>query len=243
LTNPLMLCGARLIFFSAIAAGFFGAYGGDILFSLYALGIILALIIASILRKTLLRGEISPFVLELPVYQRPSLRVAVTRMWDRGSLFFRNAGRIILVGLLILGALATISSSTLGFTENAGESLAAAFGRLLQPVFQPLNWDWRLIVAALFGFVAKEVVLGASAMLYGAGQEDLARRLAELYSPVDIYGYMVFILIYVPCLATVAAIRHETGSWKWALFTVAYGVILAYLLNFLIVSVGHFLLG
>ncbi|MCD6260904.1 MAG: ferrous iron transport protein B, partial [Thaumarchaeota archaeon] len=243
LTNPLMLCGARLIFFSAIASAFYGAYAGDILFSLYALGVVLAFMVAIILRKTFFRGRVSPFVLELPAYQKPSFKVAAVRMWDRGSMYLRKALGIILIGLLIIGVLTATDAETLTFTTDPERSLVAALGRSLAPIFTPLNWDWRFVVAMIFGFVAKEIVLGASAMLYGAGEEEIASRLASLYNPIDMYGYMTFILIYIPCIATIAAIRQETRSWKWTVFTVVYGLILAYIVNLLIVTLGHLLLG
>ena len=243
LTNPLMLCGARLVFFSAIAAAFYGAYAGDILFSLYALGVVLAFMVAIILRKTLFRGRVSPFVIEFPAYQKPSFKVAAVRMWDRGSMYLRKALGIILIGLLIIGVLTAIDAETLTFTTDPERSLVAALGRSLAPIFTPLNWDWRFVVAMIFGFVAKEIVLGASAMLYGAGEEEIASRLASLYNPIDMYGYMTFILIYIPCIVTVAAIRQETGSWKWTMFAVVYGLILAYIVNLLIVTIGHLLLG
>jgi len=95
----------------------------------------------------------------------------------------------------------------------------------------------------IFGFVAKEIVLGASAMLYGAGEEEIASKLANFYNPIDMYGYMTFILIYIPCIVTIAAIRQETGSWKWTIFTVVYGLALAYIINLLIVTLGHLVLG
>ena len=243
LTNPLMLCGARLVFFSAIAAAFFGAYAGDILFSLYALGVALAFMVAIILRKAFFRRETSPFVLELPAYQKPSFKVAAVRMWDRGSMYLRKALGVILIGLLIIGILTATDAETLTFTTDPERSLVAALGKSLAPIFTPLNWDWRLIVAMIFGFVAKEIVLGASAMLYGAGEEEIASKLASLYNPIDMYGYMTFILIYIPCIVTIAAIKQETGSWKWTIFAVIYGLILAYIVNLLIVTLGHLLLG
>ncbi len=243
LTNPLMLCGARLVFFSAIAAAFFGIYAGDVLLSLYLLGIFLAFMVALALRRTVFREAVSPFILEFPAYQKPSFRVAFVRMWDRGSMYLRKALGVILIGLLIIGALTVTDASTFTFTTDPENSLIASLGRSLQPIFSPLHWSWRLVVAMVFGFVAKEIVLGASAMLYGVGEEEIASRMAEMYSPVDMYGYMTFILIYMPCIVTVAAIRQETGSWKWTSFSVVYGLILAYLVNLVVVTLGHLILG
>jgi len=158
-------------------------------------------------------------------------------------MYLRKALGIILIGLLIIGVLTATDAETLTFTTDPERSLVAALGRSLAPIFTPLNWDWRFVVAMIFGFVAKEIVLGASAMLYGAGEEEIASRLANLYNPIDMYGYMTFILIYIPCIVTIAAIRQETGSWKWTAFAVIYGLILAYIVNLLIVTLGHLLLG
>ena len=239
LVNPLVLCSARLTVFSAIAGAFFGVAGGDIIFSLYLLGIILAFAIAIILRKTVLKGRASPFIVEFPQYQRPVLKVAFIHAWQRASLFFKKAGTIILIGLLVIGVLAITDAKTFAFTKNIDNSLVALLGKMLQPLFMPLNWDWRLVVAAIFGFVAKEIVLGATAMLYGAPEEEIGTKLTSLYSPLLMYAYMVFILIYVPCIATLGAIKHETGSWKWTLFTITYEVLLAYVMAWSVLIIGN----
>ena len=243
ITNPFIMCSARLVFFSAIAYAFFREYAGDVILSLYLLGYLLVFVTAIILKKTIFRGVEAPFIIEFPAYQKPSFRVAVVRMWDRASLFFRKAGTIILIGLLVIGILAITDVSTLSFTSNPENSLVALIGRSLQPLFKPLNWDWRLIVAAIFGFVAKEIVLGANAMLYGVSESEIAVKMSKLYTPIDVLGYMIFIQLYIPCIATLAAVRHESGSWKWTLFTVLYGIAIAYILNFIVVSVGHLVFG
>jgi len=243
LTNPLITCGARLVLFSAIAAAFFGAYAGDVILSLYLLGYSMVFIVAIVLRKTLFRGRPSPFVIEFPIYQKPSLKVAIVRMWDRGSLFFKKAGSVILIGLLIIGLLTITDASTYTFTTNPETSLIALFGKSLLPLFKPLGWDWRLIVAAIFGFVAKEIVLGASAMLYGVGEANIASKMASMYNPINMFGYLTFIQLYIPCIVTIAAIKHETGSWKWTAFAVIYGIILAYVVNWLVLIIGHGIFG
>ena len=238
-TNPLMLCSARLVVFTLIAEAFWGPAAGSILLSLYLASVLLAILVALVLRRLILRGEVSPFVMELPPYQMPSLRVAATYTWLRASLFFKKAGTVILAGLLVLGALATTDAATLGFTENVSASLAAALGHAFKPLFEPLGWDWILVVSVLFGFVAKEVVIGTMAMLYGVPEELFGEFLRQRYDPVTMYAYMLFVLIYIPCLATVAAIKHETGSWKYALLTVTYDVVLAYLVSLLASVIGR----
>jgi len=243
LTNPLITCGARLVLFSAIAAAFFGPFAGDAVLSLYLLGYVMVFLVAIVLRNTILRGRPSPFVIEFPVYQKPSFKVAVVRMWDRGSLFFKKAGSVILIGLLVIGLLTITDASTFMFTDNPETSIISAIGRFFQPIFVPLGWDWRLIVAAIFGFVAKEIVLGASAMLYGVGEAEIADMMASMYDPIDIFGYLTFIQLYIPCIVTIAAIKQETGSWRWTIFAVVYGIILAYIVNWLVLIIGHGIFG
>lgn len=236
-TNPLMLCGARLVFFSAIVGAFWGEMGGDVLLSLYLLGVVLTFIVAIILRKTVFKGKASPFILELPPYQMPVPRVCLRKAWERGKLFFTKAGKVILPGILILGIL-LITSTSFAYTENAEESIAAVIGKALLPLVKPLGWDWRLLVAALFGIVAKEIVLGASALLYGVSEENIAATMASMYTPLQMYSYLVFILIYVPCIVTIGAIKQEAGT-KWAVFTVIYEILLAYLVAWLVLGIGH----
>ncbi len=237
LVNPLMLCGARLVFFAAIVDAFWGDKAGDVLLSLYLLGIVLAFLVAIALRKTVLKGRASPFILELPPYQMPVPGVSLLKAWERGKLFFTKAGKVILPGILLLGIL-LIASTNLTYTENAEGSLAAALGKALLPLVKPLGWDWRLLVAALFGIVAKEIVLGASALLYGVSEETIAAKMATMYTPLQMYSYLVFILIYVPCIVTIGAIKQEAGT-KWAAFTVIYEILLAYIMAWLVLGFGH----
>ena len=238
-TNPLMLCGARLVFFSAIVGAFFGEAGGDVLLSLYLLGILLAFAVAITLRKTILKGRASPFILELPPYQMPVPKVSLSKAWARGKMFFTKAGKVILPGILLLGVL-LITSTNFTYTENAENSLVAALGKFFLPLVAPLGWDWKLLVAAIFGFVAKEIVLGASALLYGASEGTIATTMASMYSPLVMYAYMVFILIYVPCIVTLGAIKQEAG-WKWTIFTLIYEVGLAYVMAWIVLGAGHLL--
>jgi len=237
--SPLMLCAARLTFFSAIVSAFFGKAGGDVLLSLYLLGVILALVIAIVLRKTVLKGAASPFVLELPPYQLPVIKVALFKAWGRAKMFFTKAGKVIFPGILVLGVLATTTPS-LTFTTDVENSIAATIGKAALPLVAPLGWDWRFVVAALFGFVAKEIVLGASALLYGVSEEMIAEKMATMYDPLTMYSYLVFVLIYVPCIVTLGAIKQEAGT-KWVIFTVVYEILLAYIMAWLVLIVGHLL--
>ena len=236
-TNPLMLCGARLTVFAALTKAAFGEMAGDVLLSLYLLGVVLAFVIAIILMHTVLKGAASPFVLELPPYQTPIPKISLLKAWERGKMFFTKAGKVILPGILLLGIL-LITSTNFTYTENAENSLAAALGKALLPLVKPLGWDWRLMVAALFGIIAKEVVLGSAALLYGATEDTIGDKMAAMYTPLHLYSYMVFILIYVPCIVTIGAIKHEAGG-KWATFTLIYEIVLAYAMAWFVLVLGH----
>ncbi len=242
ITNPLMMCSARLAAFSILVQAFWQANAGSVLLSLYILGILLAVAISLLLKKTVFKERVSPFIMELPPYQFPSIKNAFSEAWNRGSLFFKKAGTIILVGLLVIGVLSTVTID-MRPARDIEESVIAMIGEAFSPIFKPLGWDWRLVVAIIFGFVAKEIVIGATAMLYGVPEEEFATFIANNYDPLTIYGYMIFVLVYVPCIASLAAIKHETGSWKWVIFTVIYEVLLAYVLNLLVVSFGRILFG
>jgi len=242
ITNPLMLCSARLTVFSMLAYAFFRTMAGSVIVSLYVMGIALAFVVALLFRKLYLKGRVSPFIMELPPYQSPTLRSVFTHAYERGVMFFKKAGTVILLGLIVIEILMHVQYPSLVWGNDVEGSLVASLGKGLEPIFRPLGWDWRLAVSAFFGFVAKEIVLGSTALLYGVPEPELGPKLMGLYTPLQAYSYMVFILIYVPCIVTVAAIAHERG-WKWALFTVAYGIVLAYLVSLAVFGFGTLIYG
>lgn len=237
LVNPLMSCTARLPIYALFTSAFFMAYQGTVTFSLYMLGIILAVIMAKLFRKFLFPGESEPFVMELPPYRWPTLKGTVVHMWERGSLFLRKAGTIILAGSVIIWLLSYFPK---GVAYGSEQSLAGHIGRFFEPLVKPLGFDWRAVVALMFGFVAKEIVVSTYGALTGAGDSRAAisAQLQHIFTPLTAYCFMAFTLLYTPCLATVAVIRRETGHWKWAAFAVAYSLALAWVIAFLIYRVG-----
>ena len=293
LINPLMSCSARLPVYILLAGTFFGAKAGNAIFSVYALGIVLAIVMGRFFRATLLRGEVAPFVMELPPYRAPMLKGLMIHMWDRSKIFLKKMGGVILIGSIVVWFLSAfpreitfskdyglerekIQSRYAIFLEKADEmdrllllseqeqalaiidsemakeqvekSYLGRLGKRLAPVFAPLGIDWRGSVAVVSGFVAKEIVVSTLGVLYAAG--DQADEKSEALksalkrsgmTPLSAYALMVFVLIYVPCLATVSVIRRETNSWKWALFSVGYSCCLAWALSFLIYQGGRWI--
>ncbi|NJE10572.1 ferrous iron transport protein B [Thermococcus sp. MAR1] len=247
LVNPLMSCPARLPIYAVFAGAFFAGKEGTVITSMYLLGIGLALVIAWLFRKLIFKGEPSYFIMELPPYNRPNWRGILGATWARTEKFLKKAGTVIFGGVVVVWLLSVtgpsgyLGSEALENGELLVKSWVAVLGHALQPLFSPMGWDWKAAVALFFGFIAKEIVVGTLGVLYGVGGEETAVSHAiaasGTFTPVTAYAFMAFSLIYVPCVATIAVIKGEAG-WKWALFAVAYEIILAYLVALAIVGIG-----
>jgi ferrous iron transport protein B len=251
LITPFMSCSARLPIYIVLAGTFFGVHAGSVIFGIYLTGIVLSVITGRLFRSTLLKGGDAPFVMELPPYRAPMARSLLIHMWDRGKIFLRKMGGIILVGSLVIWILSAFPAG-----EPAGDSktaqiqqMEASFmgriGKIVEPVFAPIGIDWRGGVALLSGFVAKEIVVSTMGVLYAADSDESdALKKALLVSgmtPLSALAMMVFVLLYVPCLATIAAIKRETGSMKWTLFSVTYSTGLAWVMAFVVYQGGRLL--
>ncbi|MDD2472641.1 MAG: ferrous iron transport protein B, partial [Methanoculleus sp.] len=217
LVNPFMSCSARLPVYVLFAGAFFGAQAGGVMFFLYVLGIVVAIASAKLFRSTILPGEVSPFVMEMPPYRIPTAMTSLIHMWGRGSMYLRKAGTIILLGAMVVWALA---SFPYGVEYGSAESFAGMLGHLIEPLVAPLGFDWKVAVALIFGFLAKEVVVGSLGVLYGTGEETLSEALLvdPGLSSATALALMVFVLLYMPCVAALGVIKKETGSWKWTGF-------------------------
>ncbi|MDI3485861.1 MAG: ferrous iron transport protein, partial [Methanolobus sp.] len=247
LIAPFVSCGARLPVYVLLAGAFFGHDAGVVIFGLYALGILVAILSAKLMRSTILQGEDTPFIMELPSYKLPTLKGSLIHMWERGKIYLKKAGTIILIGVVGVWLLASIpapgSSGTFASEEVYGttESVIGMIGQILEPLVAPLGFDWKIAVALVFGIVAKEIVVGSMGVLYGVGEdeESLSNILAAgAMTPLAALGLMVFTLLYVPCFACIGVIKRETGSWKWTLFQLVYGTTLAWVFAFVIYQVG-----
>ncbi|MCK5833354.1 ferrous iron transport protein B, partial [bacterium] len=235
LVLPFVLCSARIPVFVLLSSAFFENYAGLVMFSMYFLSILVAITTAKVLKLLFFPGLSTPFVMELPPYHIPSLRGILIHTWERAWAFIRKAGTVILVGSIIIWALGSMPPGT----EYAGESSwAAAIGKLLEPLVSPFGSDWRGAVALLFGFAAKEIVVSTLTVLSSSGSGVIENSIQNVFTPLSAYAFMVFTLIYTPCIATVAVIKKETQSWKWTGFSVGLGLIIAWILAFTVYQLG-----
>lgn len=239
LVNPLISCSARLPVYVLFATAFFPQKRGLVVFSLYALGVVLAMVISKFLGFILKPDEASAFVMELPSYRMPKVSVVLLQTWERGREFLRKAGTIILLGVVVVWAM---SSLPLGVTPGSPDSLLARLGQLIAPLLKPAGFGtWQAATALLFGVMAKEMVVGTLGVLYGAGEATLTSAIQAHWTPLAAYAFLVMTLIYVPCVATIAAIRQETGSRAWTALAVAYPLLLGWGLAVGIYQVGSLL--
>ena len=240
LLSPLMSCGAKLPVYVLFTAAFFVKNEAEIIFSIYMLGIILAIIMGLIFKKFLFKGMSSPFVMELPPYRFPTLKGSLIHMWERGKLFMIKAGTVIFGAVLVIWFL---SSVPFGVEYGSEASAVGMIGKVIAHVFEPLGFgNWQTSVSLFFGIIAKEVIIGSFSTLYSVGEEGLIPVLQTIFTPLSAYAFLAFILIYTPCLVTLATIKRETNSWKWPAFTAVYLFVLAWIVAFIIYH-GGLLLG
>jgi ferrous iron transport protein B len=306
LINPFMSCSARLPVYILIIGAFFPTYAGTVLFSIYAFGILVAILVAILFKKTLFKTEESPFVMELPPYRIPTLRNTVKHMWFKAKQYLQKMGGIILVASIVIWA-AGYFPREIEFSKNYDDLIANAqntyenkiiqtpglneseyqllnlahqkevhsfeiakeserqansyigqVGRFIEPAIAPLGFDWKMGVSLLAGAAAKEIVVSTIGVLYQADSEsetevlthrlqnakyESGKRKGELiYTPLAAISFLIFVLIYFPCIAVVAAVKRESGSWKWAAFLVVYSTGLAWILSFLTFQIGSLIL-
>ena len=232
LVNPLMSCSARLPIYTLFVSIFFPRNQGIVIFSMYLIGIVLAILMAKLFKTVFFKKETSPLIMELPPYRFPSLRNVFGEAIRRSMVFLRKAGTIIFAVVVILWALASLPPGVDYASEN---SIAGILGKAIAPIFKPAGFGfWQAGVALLFGTMAKEVVVGTFGTLF---EGTLTDALKSMFTPLSAYSFMLFSLIYIPCIATIAVIKREIG-WKWAIFSLIYLPILAY-----VVSVGVYQIG
>ena len=242
LINPLMSCSARLPIYLLLVGVFFPHHASLVLLSIYSLGIILAVVMARLFSRFLVKGDDTPFVMELPPYRMPTSKAIFRHTWEKGAQYLRKMGGVIMVASIIIWVLGYYPrpSESMDLAQQQENSYIGRIGKAIEPAIEPLGFDWKLGIGILSGVGAKELVVSSLGVLYAddaeADQTTLAQRLP--ITPLVAYGYMVFILLYFPCVATLAAIRQEAGGWKWAAFAAAYTTILAWIMSFAVYQIG-----
>ena len=246
LVNPLMSCSARLPIYLVMVGAFFPRHAGLALMSVYVVGILLAVVMARIFSRFVVKGEDSPFVMELPPYRMPTWKSVLRHTWEKGVQYLKKIGGIIMVASIIIWFLGYFPNHQEYATvaEQQENSYIGQIGKVLEPVVEPLGFDWKMGVGLLTGIGAKELVVSTLGVLYSVDEGtgvNLADRIP--ITPLVAYGYMLFVLIYCPCIATIVTIRQEAGGWKWALFVAAYTTALAWVVSFLALHIGGLFVG
>ena len=283
LITPFMSCSARLPVYILFISAFFAKNQGSVLFLLYVLGVLFAILSALFLKRVFFRSEEIPFVMELPPYRVPTIRSIFNHVWFRTSLYFKKIGGVILLAAIIVwilsnfprtvsysrdysGDISIVEKSDLPMnkkneavnnlileqkSEKHSKSFMGIIGRSLEPVMKPLGFDWHLSVSILSGLAAKEVVVSTLGVIFQAdnasGKESLVEKIQSqkdsrgrpMFTPLIAFSFMLFILTYFPCVGVVAAIRRESGSWKWAAFTIFYTTGIAWFLSFTVFQIGR----
>ena len=242
--TPFMSCGAKLPVYALVAGALFGAHQGLVVISLYVLGILMGILAGFILKKTIFKEVSSGFVLELPTYRLPSFKGTVLNMWQKAKDFITRAGTLIFLMSVVIWLLQNFTPS-LAVAQNAGESILGVIGTFIAPIFQPLGFgQWQESVSLLTGLVAKEAVVSTMSVLYGAGGDSamLSGLLGTVFTPLSGYSFLVFTLLYMPCMSAFATIKREMGGWRWAFGAAAFLTVLAYLAAMVIYQVGSLFL-
>ncbi len=241
LINPLMSCSARLPIYLVLVGAFFPKIGSLVLLGIYATGILLAVLMARLFSRFLVKGDDTPFVMELPPYRIPTAKTIFRHTWEKGAEYLKKMGGIIMIASILIWFLGYYPQGNYEtIAEQQENSYIGQIGKAIEPVIEPLGFDWKLGVGLLSGVGAKELVVSTLGVLY-ANDGDLDSVNLSDRIPITAtvaLGYMLFVLIYFPCVATLAAIKQESGSWKWAFFAAFYTTALAWLVAFIINQLG-----
>lgn len=237
LINPFMSCSARLPIYVLFAGAFFAQHAGLVIFCLYVLGIIVAVLTALLFKTLFFKGEVAPLIMELPPYRMPTVKSVLLNMWTRASMFVKKAGTIILAGVVLIWLL---SSLPVGVEYASEQSWIGQLGKIFAPLFAPAGFGfWQAAVALIFGIVAKEVVVGTLGTLYGMEEEGLSKVLPNYFTALSAFSLMVMSLLYIPCLASIGTIKAETNSWKWTGLAVGWSLGVGWLTAVVIYQLGR----
>ncbi|MDD8048408.1 MAG: ferrous iron transport protein B [Thomasclavelia sp.] len=234
--TPFMSCSAKLPIYGMITAAFFPHNGGLVMFSIYCIGILVAILSGLLLKNTIFKGDSIPFVMELPAYRIPDAKSVVLHMWEKAKDFLQRAFTIIFIASLVIWFLQSFNWS-LNFVSDSSNSILASLGSAISIIFAPLGFnDWRASTALVTGITAKESVVSTLEVLTGG--KNLSVALQTMFTPLSSFTYLVFTVLYMPCVAAFAAIKREMGSFKQALMTVGFQTGVAYIVALAIYQVG-----
>ena len=238
---PFVSCSAKIPIYAVFSAAFFPKYSALVMFLLYIFGLIMGIITALILNKTAFRGNPVPFVMELPNYRLPSAKSVILLMWDKAKDFLQKAFTVIFVATVIIWFLGAFDSR-LNFVTDSSESLLASIGRLISPIFAPLGLsDWRISTSLLAGLSAKEAVVSTMSVLTGTGLDSLSSALSAMFTPLSAASFLVFTLLYTPCVAAIATLKAELGSRLHTAGVIALQCVIAWVCGFVIYNIGSLL--
>ncbi len=241
LLTPYMSCSAKIPIYAVFSAAFFPNYAAFVMIGLYALGIVLGILVALVLKGTLFQGKPVPFVMELPNYRFPSPRNVGILLWEKAWDFIRRAFTVIFTATIVIWFLQTFDLR-LNVVSDGADSILALVGRWIAPVFRPLGFgDWRAVTALISGFTAKEAVISTLGVLLGVGMDNLGPALGTLFTPLAAGSFLIFTLLYTPCVAAVATIRRELGSKLQTLGVVVMQCVVAWLAAGIFYQLGRLL--
>lgn len=237
--TPFMSCSAKLPIYAMFTAAFFTENQSFVMIGLYVMGMAVAVIAGLFLKKTVFEGKPVPFVMELPSYRMPAAKSVLLKMWERAMDFIKRAFTVIFIATIIIWALQSFDFG-LNMVADAENSMLAAVGKLIAPIFAPLGFaDWRAATALATGLTAKEAVVSTFAILLGANDSgSVAPLLSQIFTPLSAFSFLTFTLLYMPCVAAMAAIRREMGGWRDAVLAMAFQTVTAWIVAFIVYRLG-----
>lgn len=256
LVIPMMSCSARIPVYVILVSAFFSKYAALVLTGLYLLGMIMAVLMAKLFSRFVVKGDSLPFVMELPPYRMPTAKAVLRHTWEKGKEYLKKMGTIILAASIIVWALSYFPTNE-DRKLQAENSYMAKIGKTIEPAMRPCGFDWKQSVSLLSGVFAKEVVASTMTVVYATSSEEaealedfedeangsrISQLIQQNMSPLSAASMLLFILLYMPCLSTIIAIKNESGKWKWALFTMAYTIGLAWIASTLLFQIGSLII-
>jgi len=239
LLTPFMSCSAKLPIYALFTAAFFPRYQAFVMMVLYVIGILLGILSGFLMKDTIFKGDPVPFVMELPNYRFPSAKTVLLLMWDKAKDFIQRAFTVIFIATIVIWFFQSFDFRLNPVTDSVN-SMLAMIGRLISFIFIPMGFsDWRISTALITGFTAKEAVISTLAVLTGANLKELGSTLNTLFSPLSAFSFLVFTLLYTPCVAAMATVKRELGSFKATILIIMYQTGFAWVIAFCVYQIGR----